>query len=235
MQTKSGKRMFRFAFLFVAILTVISAFSACDASEDGVPDGTAELVVLDYLQERHLSEGDYNSYSFKVEHDYDKQSKIDKAIIELEIQYNYASEQTQISVFYSYDRASDLWSITRKGNWSSSVFELEPEKLTGSWSIDFFLDHYDIAINDVQESSVSLEYSVSCVDYNSREHVFYDHGSGTYEINDMRIIIPITLHDGFVCGDLWEEKKSTVELIITIDPQKGCYYGYTDGSVRYYE
>lgn len=264
MQTRSGKRMFRFVALFIAILTVVSAFSACDASGKeipdevkesafynylkmqeshnifssyvesynssnvGVPDGIVELVVLDYLEEH----GSGDSYSFTVVHNYDKESKIDRAEIELEIEYKYALEQTKIPIAYSYDRASDLWQIERKGNWAEASFQIKCEELIGSWQIEFYGDRYEINITDAQENSVSLEYAIACVDTDTN-HVFYDRGDGRFQIIDQCIHIPIYMHDGFTCGGILEHDSTSTELHIYIDPRYGCYSGRLLACVYY--
>ena len=228
--------------LLIAIILSALMLVGCGGNgkspSNGVPDRTAELVILDYFDERDLRQGYYNSYSFNVIHNYDKGSNSDAAVINLKIEYNYATENTSIPVWYSYNKSSDLWTLDRKGSWSESTFSYFGDKLVGRWRINYFNDYYEIEIKSVNGNNVTLEYNISAPATVSMgldpDRMLRLDGSGTYELNNWGgISIPFDLPEGFYCnkgGGRWGEKSTDLE--IRVDPQQGCT-GYINGMLSY--
>lgn len=228
--------------LLIAIILSALMLAGCGgtgkAPSNGVPDRTVELVILDYFDERGLRQGDYNSYSFNVIHNYDKGSNSDAAVINLKIEYNYATENTYVPVWYSYNKSSDLWTLDRKGNWSESAFSYFGDKLIGRWRIDYYDDYYEIEIKSVNGDAVTLNYSIWAEATVSMgldpSQTLWLNGSGTYSLGNWGITIPLDLPEGFYCnkgGGQWGEKST--DLNIRIDPQQGCNGGYIYGSLSY--
>lgn len=228
--------------LSLAVLTLcIIQLTACGGSAStakGVPDRTAELVVLDYFDERGMQHGDYNSYSFNVIHNYDKSSNSDAAVINLKIEYNYASESTYVPVWYSYNKSSDLWSLDRKGNWSESVMNYSGDKLIGCWRINYYDDYYEIEIKSISGNNVSLNYSIYAAATVSMgldpDRMLSVDGEGTFTLTNWGVSIPFDLPEGFYCnkgGGRFGEKNT--DLNILFDPQQGCNSGYINGSLSY--
>lgn len=214
--------------IILFLVAVIFCLSSCGSSGNGVPDGTAELVVLDYLNEYKNDLGNYKSYNFKVTHDYDSQSQLDKAVIDLEIQYYYGTVRTYIPVTYSFDRASDLWNVERKGKWSEESSTLDLKSLIGPWSFDYASGtHHEVDIQSVNGDSVTLKYliteSVQIGIGLEPNRVFTVSGSGTYSISNQSIKIPIDLPDGFCCrkGDRYGLKSTNLSIIFTC--KDGCW------------
>lgn len=226
------------ALVVSAIFTLLlsGCGSSGSSSSKGVPDRTAEMVVLDYFDERDMQQGDYNSYSFNVVHNYDAGSKSDAAVINLKIEYNYATENTYIPVWYSYDKSSELWTLDRKGNWSESAISFFGDKLVGRWRIDYFDDYYEIEIKSVDGDSVTLDYDLYAAATVSMgldpDKILSLDGSGTYPLNNGRITIPIELPEGFYSNKGLVGEKNT-DFYIQIDPQQGCSIGYINGLLKY--
>lgn len=215
-----------FAFILLVALMTACSFGSNEAAK-GVPDRTAELVVLDYLDEQKMGQEDYNSYRFEVVHNFDKRSNSDAAVINMTIEYNYASEQRSIPVWYSYDRASDLWALNRKGDWSDPVVTYYEDKLMGRWNIDLQsksdIDAYSIEVKSVNGNSVTLDYSIHQL---VGDRVLSLEGNGTFLIDEYeRMQVIFDLPDGF-SGLSGED---TAFFYVWVNPQEGCcveYYAY---------
>ena len=225
------------ALLFFALLVLLTGCGNSQSAK-GVPDRTAELVILDYFDERGMRQGDYNSYSFNVIHNYDKSSNSDAAVINLKIEYNYAVENTYVPVWYSYNKSSELWTLDRKGNWSESAISFSGEKLIGRWRISNYDDNYEIEIKSVNGDSITLDYDIYAAATVSMgldpDRMLSVDGSGTYSLSNWGITIPFDLPDGFYCnkgGGRFGEKST--DLNIRIDPQQGCNSGYIYGSLSF--
>lgn len=217
-----------FSTLFVCVL------SGCGGSSSakGVPDRTAELVVLDYLEEEDMESDDYDSYRFTVDHDYDKSSNTDAATINLTIEYTYATQTLSIPMIYSYDRASDLWQCVRQGSWTENAMIYNWDQLAGRWPITWFNDTYEITIRDADDDYVTLDYSISApatVSMGLDPNVYLNlEGSGSYKNYGGGFTIPIDLPDGFYCNS-----SRSAKLCVVLSPQRGCYAGYIDGQLYY--
>lgn len=217
-----------FSTLFVCVL------SGCGGSSSakGVPDRTAELVVLDYLEEEDMESDDYDSYRFTVDHNYDKSSNTDAATINMTIEYTYATQTLSIPVWYTYNKSSDLWALQRKGSWTEGNIVYNCDMLVGRWYLDWFNDHYEINIKSADASSVTLDYSISApatVSMGLDPDVYLNlEGRGSYENYGGGFTIPIDLPDGFYCNS-----SRSAKLRILLSPQRGCYAGYIDGQLYY--
>lgn len=237
------RKKHRFALCISLLLLIVMCatlfFVGCGAN-NGVPDQVAEYAVLDYLDGRSLGQGEYNNYSFTVTHNVDKNSNIDHAVIDLEIQYNYATEKTRATIDYFYDRGSEHWNVERAGEWSDAVFAPIPEKLPGPWRIDYFNDCYELNIDSVRDNNVTMSYRITTYATVSMgldpDRPLQLSGNGTFSINGKSISIPVDLPDGFYCnkGGGRVGEKST-ELVIFIEPMTGCTQGYLNGSLSYIE
>lgn len=217
--------------IWTVVVLLLILLSACGTSKiagKGVPDGIAELVILDYWDEQELQQSDYNSYSFHVIHNFDKKSNSDAAVINLQIEYNYATENLQIPVWYSYDRASDLWSLSRKGNWSDSVMNYHEDKLMGFWNIDleggtYNSDRYVIEIQSVSGNMVTLDYHIYEVLGNGSNSILSLDGNGTFLIDEYkRMQVIFDLPDGFSNYN----GEDTADFYVWVNPQEGCCADY---------
>ena len=223
-----SKRTLPIFAVFTLFLILLSGCGNSSLAEKGVPDRTAELVILDYLDEQELQQDDYNSYSFRITHNFDKKSNSDAAIIDLQIEYNYASENLQIPVWYSYDRASALWSLNRKGNWSDSVMTYHEDKMIGCWTIDFeggIYDNYTIDIQSVNGNMVTLNYHIYEILGNTSDSILSLDGSGTFPIVNEGMDIVFDLPDGFYSYDYSSGNKyrvNTSSFHVRVSPQEGC-------------
>ena len=224
--------------ILILLAAVLLPLSGCgENAGGGVPDGTAEMVVLDYFDEFDIGSDRYDSYSFAVAHNFDKSANLDAAEISLTIEHPYARETTSIPVWYSYNKSSGQWTLSRKGSWSESAFSYYGDKLIGAWVIDYFDEQYTISVWSIGEDSATLDYSISApatvsmgLDPDKELHI---EGSGTYTLTGSHISIPIALPDGFYCnqGGVRLAERTTT-LSIRIDPQYG-FKGYLSGSLSY--
>lgn len=221
-------------FSLALIVFFVCVLSGCGESSSvkGVPDRTAELVVLDYLEEEDMESDDYDSYSFTVNHNYDKSSNTDAATIHLTMEYTFATQTLSIPVWYTYNKSSDLWTLQRKGSWTEGSLVYNWDMLMGKWSLNWFNDYYEINIKSADESSVTLDYYISApaiVSMGLDPNVYLDlDGSGSYKITGGGFTIPIDLPDGFYC-----DRSQSTKLRVVLSPQRGCSAGYIDGQLYY--
>lgn len=220
--------MKRIFLVWLAAALCAASLSACGSPPNvsGVPDRVAELVVLDYFDEHEMEKEDYNSYSFEVTHDYDRGSNSDAAVINLRIEYNYASEYMSIPVWYTYDRASDLWSLTRQGSWSEPAANYYGEMLTGIWYFSYDINSVRINIQSVEQNEAKVEYTVGSWarqnDFSSRDKGMHVEGEGTFQIENNTLLIYFDLPDGFYISEYGFTKSYTDTLDISVDCQLGC-------------
>ena len=220
--------MKRIFLVWLAAALCAASLSACGSPPNvsGVPDRVAELVVLDYFDEHEMEKEDYNSYSFEVTHDYDRGSNSDAAVINLRIEYNYASECMSIPVWYTYDRASGLWSLTRQGNWSEPVANYYGEMLAGIWYFSYDINYVRINIQSVEQNEAKVEYTVGAWarknDFSSCDKAMYIEGEGTFQIENNILFINFDLPDGFYNSEYGFTKSYTDTLDISVDCQLGC-------------
>lgn len=229
------KKLSRILMVLVLILLMLSGCG--ESAGKGVPDRTAEMVVLDYFDEFDIWPDEYDSYSFTVSHNYDKSSKTDAAVIHLTLQHPYATETTYIPVWYAYNKSSDQWTLARKGEWSESAFSYYTSKLIGAWVIDNLNQEYTISVRSINGDSVTLDYSISAPATVSMgldpDKELYLEGSGTYTLKNSNISIPIDLPDGFLaCNSPLIYEKNT-RLSIHLSPQFGFNGGYLLGQLSY--
>lgn len=223
--------MKRIFLVWLAAALCAASLSACGSPPNvsGVPDRVAELVVLDYFDEHEMEKEDYNSYSFEITHDYDRGSNSDAAVINLRIEYNYASEYMSIPVWYTYDRASGLWSLTRQGGWSEPTVDFYGDMLTGDWHFERSENEQSatIEIQSVENNAARIEYFIFAEPSTNGNHSDYMamvvQGEGVFSIeNDAYLNIEFDLPDGFYVEGRFGKKEYTETLHVYVDYQRGC-------------
>jgi len=207
--------------------------AGCSSSSGSVPDQQAQILVQDYLDECGFS---YNDFSFRVDHQVDKQTHTDSVVIGLTIEYNYATENTYLPVTFTYDKSADLWSVSRKGTWAEPSYALRESALAGNWKIQSYNNTYNIMIKGVSGNKVNVDYTASLsASAGFGTSVYCDlRGQETCAIQGLGVHIPITLPNSFYCdkggGNVGNE---STEIIVTINPQDGITNASVYGTITY--
>ena len=227
-------KLSRLAGLTICIIVLLTLYGCAGASE-GVPDQQARGMIEDWLYERGMGKKDYYTYSYTVEHNVDKKTHTDDAVIHLRVEYIYVYEETSLPVRYTYDRTSDLWSVARRGSWSDSVYQYKERELKGDWHIEEFGHIFDIGVKSINGDSADMEYSVSLKASAGLSGDVYCDMSGRekLKLKGLSITIPIKLPENFFCNHGGFDFTENTNISIIIDPMKGLQYALVDGQITY--
>ena len=103
--------------LCLALLMFVLLLTACGAPKE-VPEQMIVWTVEDYLKE--CGYGTVTDHSYEVTHSPEESTKTDTVHIALEATCERASLSTSYDATYQYNKASDLWTVIRGGEWQSA-------------------------------------------------------------------------------------------------------------------
>lgn len=225
----------RFSGVAVLCGILLLLLCGCGSSSKGVPEQQAQLLVEELFQERGMQSGSYNSCSINVDHHVNKETHTDDVTIRLTVDYNYATEKTSLPARYTYNKASDLWSVSSKGEWSDSTYTFKENELKGNWHIVQYDDTYDLNIKSISGDAIEVEYSVLLYAARGLLDSYIElnmEGKASCPLNGCFFRIPIELPEGFFMTQGFE--KIEPEILVQIDPQLGCNYAHVNGGLHYY-
>ena len=101
----------------LALLMFALLLTACGTPKE-VPEQMIVWTVEDYLKESGY--GTVTEHSYEVTHSPDESTKTDTVHIALEATCERASLSTSYDATYQYNKASDLWTVIRGGEWQSA-------------------------------------------------------------------------------------------------------------------
>lgn len=150
----------------------------------------------------------------------------------MKIEYNYASESLSIPTWYSYNRASDLWSLVRKGTPSDVTSVYNEKNLRGTWHIDNYDDGFDIEILSINKDEAAVKYSAIVFArrgiMSPADKPLLLEGEGVFAVQNGCIRIQMDLPEGVHC-----QNENTAQLNVYIHRQLGLDYGRIDGDLLY--
>ena len=107
--------------LLCLALAMLGPFlTSCSAPKE-VPEQTIAWVVEDYLQGSGL--GAVAESSYEVTHTPDESTKTDTVHIALDAAFERASLSSSYAATYQYNKASDLWTLIRGGQWQTETVD----------------------------------------------------------------------------------------------------------------
>lgn len=238
--------------LILAFIIIMISLAGCsnNTSSFGVPDS----VVQDFIEQcawNYFPE-EYNNYTLEVFHNYNKETCVDAAIVNVEIHMNYGDETMYLPVWFTYNKAANIWTLTNAGSWSDPEYDINAQKLIGKWELgekwdtlseEKADDRYIIQIKSIDHDKVNLEYTLytkACYfpdDLLWGEKTYENvtiKGSGTYEFTSWGIEIPITIPNGydFQGSFKYEFEGRNTKMIINFDLQNGFNGGEYEGYIK---
>ncbi len=160
--------------------------SACDKL-DPAPEKQIEYDIEDYL----INHQHANSIEYDIDHDLDKDSRLDTVTITLTADYNYYKIEELGTYIYQHDRSSDIWSQYREPEWITSTIQYDEFAYLGLWEgaiyspdgsfkeAEYKLDITDI---DFRKSTITCNYSIAYDSLYQDDLPDKIEGSGTFRL-----------------------------------------------------
>lgn len=177
------KRVFAllsFSALFVLLL------SSCE-SLDPAPEKQIAYDIEDVLENHQHA----NSIEYDIDHDLDKDSRLDTVSITLLADYGYYKIEELGTYVYQHDRSSDIWSQYKEPEWLTTSIQYNESAFIGLWEgtiyssdgsfaeAEYQLDIIDI---DFAQKNVTCNYYISCYLPYQSELPSQIKGSGTFPL-----------------------------------------------------
>jgi len=198
--------------LFVALLLALSLSGCKNLSP------VSDTQVLYDIEEYLIPEETCGAYEYTIEHDLDKDARLDTVTVFLVYDWGYCIEEYIGTYVYQHNQSTDLWTLYKPEEWKLDSVKLVEEFYVGTWSGSiynvsglvtsafFSIDVLDVNFEDL---SITCDYLIEYEDSNSPEIS----GNGTFplsyltnstyyfEINDSGYQNTFIIGDGDLCGD----------------------------------
>lgn len=207
-------------FMMLMVLGVMISLTGCGNSKE-VP----ESILMMYVEDFSDYDEDNENIFIEYDHEYDSDAQMDTVLIKLSCVDIYGHYFRENTVRYMYDRSTGIWTLAKKGNWSTRKYEFN-DYLVGEWKIS---DKFVLVINEVKDGKVKLEYCFNGMAYDKVEYdrnygrdptIPYELiGNTTATIKDNYLQFSVKLPDYYYYD--YHSKESTLNISVELSIDKG--------------
>lgn len=219
--------------------TLLLTLSGCGKSPAEVPDLMIESFILDSeVYEDYSYAGDC---TWRASHKPDKETHTDRVSILVQFNGAYGTIETVCNAEFVYNRASDLWSLQRGGQWTEPDVSFN-NNLIGYWEFenpDYGSPQQTISlyVKSVEDGIILLEYEVFTNvvdDYYQTIDWYYDDGEIEVTQNgDVWNSFDIELEYPYYCVER-HKKIETTTVTMGLSVATGIWTAIAGGPIMKY-